>query len=111
MLERLIELGADVEATDDKGRTPLDVAMLRGDREAIRLLKAAGAEEPEPQTEPRMGAARPSQSSKSDPICSVRDMRATVRWYESIGFTVNDRYEDGGSSCSPGWRSGTRSSL
>jgi catechol 2,3-dioxygenase-like lactoylglutathione lyase family enzyme len=26
----------------------------------------------------------------------VRDMRATVHWYESIGFTVADRYEDGG---------------
>ena len=46
MLELLIELGADVEATDDKGRTPLAVAMLRGDHEAIRLLRAAGAKEP-----------------------------------------------------------------
>ena len=27
---------------------------------------------------------------------TVRDMRATVRWYESIGFSVHDRYEDGG---------------
>jgi len=27
---------------------------------------------------------------------SVRDMRATVGWYESIGFTVEDRYEDCG---------------
>jgi hypothetical protein len=26
----------------------------------------------------------------------VPDMRATVRWYESIGFTATDRYEDGG---------------
>ena len=46
MLSLLIELGADVEAADDKGRTPLAVAMLRGDREAMRLLKAAGAKEP-----------------------------------------------------------------
>src|SRR5262245_21473117 len=46
MLQRLIELGADLEAADDKGRTPLAVAMLRGDREAARLLEAAGAREP-----------------------------------------------------------------
>ncbi len=26
----------------------------------------------------------------------VPDMRATVRWYESIGFRAEDRYEDGG---------------
>lgn len=26
----------------------------------------------------------------------VRDMRATVRWYQSIGFTVADAYEDDG---------------
>ena len=43
MLELLIELGADVEATDDKARAPLAVAMLRGDHEAIRVLRAAGA--------------------------------------------------------------------
>ena len=36
------------EAKDDKGRAPLAVAMLRGDQEAMRLLKAAGAKEPQP---------------------------------------------------------------
>jgi ankyrin repeat protein len=46
MLDLLIELGADVETKDDKGRTPLAMAMLRGDEEAIRLLRAAGAKEP-----------------------------------------------------------------
>ena len=52
MLELLIELGAELEATDDKGRTPLAVALLRGDHEAIRLLRAAGAKEPPPRQEP-----------------------------------------------------------
>jgi ankyrin repeat protein len=46
MLELLIELGADLEATDDKARTPLAVALLRGDHEATSLLRAAGAKEP-----------------------------------------------------------------
>ena len=27
---------------------------------------------------------------------SVLDVRATVRWYRSIGFTVRDEYEDAG---------------
>lgn len=101
MLELLIELGADLEANDDKGRTPLLVAMLRGDREAMRLLKAAGAQEPQrsaPQqaTFPEEIAAAAKSVKKTMPMFSVRDMRATVRWYESIGFTVEDRYEDSG---------------
>jgi catechol 2,3-dioxygenase-like lactoylglutathione lyase family enzyme len=101
MLQRLIELGADLEATDDKGRTPLAVAMLRGDREAARLLKAAGAKEPPAPDDnaarfPEQIAATATSVKKAVPMFSVRDMRATVRWYESIGFTVHDRYEDGG---------------
>jgi ankyrin repeat protein len=101
MLELLLELGADAEAPDDKGRTPLAVAMLRGDREAVRLLKAAGALEPEaPQGNAgdfrtQMVAAARSVT-KATPMLSVPDMRATVHWYESIGFTVDDRYEDSG---------------
>lgn len=101
MLESLIELGADVEAADDKGRTPLALAMLRGDNEAIRLLKAAGAKEPPvaPQAQPDskgelIAAAR--SVKKISPMFAVRDMRTTVRWYQSIGFTLQDEYEDGG---------------
>jgi ankyrin repeat protein len=101
MLELLIELGADVEATDDKGRTPLAMAMLRGDAEAIRLLRAAGAKEPPLAPKSQQDAkAEMTASAKSvkkiSPMFSVRDMRATVRWYQSIGFTVADEYEDSG---------------
>ncbi|MGH7443508.1 MAG: ankyrin repeat domain-containing protein, partial [Longimicrobiales bacterium] len=49
-LALLIALGADLDARDAKGRTPLDVAMLRGDREAMRMLHAAGAHESPQQT-------------------------------------------------------------
>ena len=101
MLALLIDLGADVEATDDKGRTPLAVAMLRGDHDAIRLLRAAGAKEPlaDPQAqadsrEEMIAAAK--SVKKISPMFAVRDMRATVRWYQSIGFTPQDEYEDGG---------------
>ncbi len=99
MLARLIELGADIEATDEKGRTPLAVAMLRGDREAMRILREAGAVLPENVPNADLVeriAATAGSIKKSDPMFSVPDMRATVRWYESIGFTVADRYEDDG---------------
>jgi ankyrin repeat protein/catechol 2,3-dioxygenase-like lactoylglutathione lyase family enzyme len=99
MLDLLIELGADIDARDDKGRTSIAVAMLRGDREAMRLLKAAGAAEPESLAEAAAKdqiAAMAGSVKKGDPMFWVTDMRATVRWYESIGFTVVDRYEDGG---------------
>jgi len=101
MLELLIELGADVEATDDKGRTPLAVAMLRGDHEAIRLLRAAGAKAPlaEPKAQAGSGEemiAAAKSVKKISPMFAVRDTRATVRWYKSIGFTPQDEYEDCG---------------
>jgi ankyrin repeat protein len=101
MLGLLIELGADLEATDDKGRTPLAVAMLRGDQAAIRLLRAAGAKEPpvapEGQghsTEELISAAK--SVKKISPMFAVRDVRTTVRWYQSLGFTLRDEYEDCG---------------
>jgi ankyrin repeat protein len=101
MLELLIELGADLEAKDDKGRTPLAVAMLRGDREAMRLLRAAGAREPQAPQRDEISfanemAAAATSVKKASPMFTVRDMRATLQWYASIGFTVEDQYEDGG---------------
>ena len=44
ILDLLIELGADLEAEDMNGQTALAVAMLRGDREAMSRLHAAGRE-------------------------------------------------------------------
>jgi ankyrin repeat protein len=101
MLDLLIELGADVDTSDDKGRTPLAMAMLRGDDEAIRLLRAAGAKKPpvalraQPDAKAEMIAAAKSVK-KISPMFAVRDLRATVRWYQSIGFTPQDEYEDCG---------------
>lgn len=99
MVQQLIDLGADVEATDDRGRTPLAVAMLRGDGESARLLRAAGAIAPVP---PPGASAREAIGTaaasirRCAPMFSVPDMRATVDWYESIGFTIAERYEDAG---------------
>lgn len=41
-------------------------------------------------------AAAARSIGKSVPMFFVRDMRATVQWYESMGFTVSDQYEDDG---------------
>jgi hypothetical protein len=41
-------------------------------------------------------AAGAGSVSGSSPMFFVPDMRATVRWYESIGFSVADAYEDAG---------------
>jgi ankyrin repeat protein len=95
-LDLLIELGADLEATDDKGRTPLAVAMLRGDEEAMHRLKAAGAKMPKPHKEPDF-KARISALSKSvkrlDAMMAVPNVRATVEWYQSIGFELEGEHE------------------
>jgi catechol 2,3-dioxygenase-like lactoylglutathione lyase family enzyme len=41
-------------------------------------------------------AAMASSIRKSAPMFLVRDMRATVRWYSSMGFTVSDEHEEDG---------------
>ena len=97
-LELLIELGADLEALDAKGRTPLAVAMLRGDVEAMRRLHAAGARQPAP-AEPGPGtpAALSPSMKKLTPMLSVQDMQATIEWYQSIGFELAGSYGENGS--------------
>jgi ankyrin repeat protein/catechol 2,3-dioxygenase-like lactoylglutathione lyase family enzyme len=96
MLDLLIELSADLEAQDDKGRTPLAVAMLTGDEEAMRRLRAAGARVPKSLDG---GALRTRISalaenvSRVDPMIRVPNVRETVDWYQSIGFEVEGQHE------------------
>ena len=92
ILERLLALGADVEAADDRGRTPLSVAMLRGDHVAVRLLLAAGATPPR-SSPPEAAPAGGTSIQRFFVALYSPDMRRTLRWYTSIGFEVGGRHE------------------
>jgi ankyrin repeat protein len=95
-LEALIGLGADVNAKDAKGRTPLEIAMLQGDREAMRLLHQAGAKLPES----RESTPRPSDLASSIgitvPMVGVRDMKETIAWYNALGFELAGSHSEEG---------------
>jgi ankyrin repeat protein/uncharacterized glyoxalase superfamily protein PhnB len=97
MLEVLLELGAEIEARDGKGRTPMDVAMLRGDKQAMQILHAAGARQPEIDPKPpRKPSEFAKQIGKLTPMLVVADMKETMRWYESVGFEITGSHgEDG----------------
>jgi ankyrin repeat protein len=90
-LQVLVEFGADLEARDLKGRTPLAIAMLRGDREAMRILHEAGAREPELPTSGKpttSGASIPRSVIGLVPMLAVPDIDAAVAWYRAIGFQL-----------------------
>ena len=88
-LELLVELGAELEARDAKGRTPLDVAMLRGDREAMRILHDAGAREGEASdAAPTAMPALAKSVVGLVPMLAVPDVDAAVAWYRAVGFEL-----------------------
>ena len=93
MLDLLIELGADLEAEDDKGRTPLAVAMLKGDHEAMRRLRAAGAQTPSLAAGPQDLAALSERVQRLEVMIQVPNVRQAVTWYRSIGFTLEGEHE------------------
>jgi len=96
-LELLVELGAELEARDARGRTPLAIAMLRGDREAMRILHHAGALEPDPAVEPQSSASAAPPAAAAAlaesvvglvPMLAVPDIDAAVAWYRALGFEL-----------------------
>ncbi len=72
--------------------------MLRGDREAMRRLRAAGAREPRIPAEPRPQpmAELAASIGRLTPMLGVPDVEATVAWYRSIGFALSASHEDEG---------------
>jgi hypothetical protein len=99
ILDLLIELGADLEAQDRNGHTAIEAAMLRGDREAMSRLSAAGAKPP---NRPEVSSFTASMAEagasikKIVPMIDVPDVARTLDWYASIGFKELGRYEDHG---------------
>jgi uncharacterized glyoxalase superfamily protein PhnB len=97
MLDLLIELGADLEATDGNGHTALEAAMLAGNKESVRRLQAAGALAPRP---PKVAAANlaefAEETKRITPMLRVPDVAAALAWYVSLGFSERGRYEEGG---------------
>ena len=99
ILGLLIELGANLEAMDMNGRTPMAVAMLVGDREAMTRLHAAGAATP---PSPPAGAFTASMAKlagsvgKLVPMIHAPDVVRTLEWYASLGFRELTRYADEG---------------
>ncbi|MGH8638104.1 MAG: ankyrin repeat domain-containing protein [Burkholderiales bacterium] len=99
ILDLLTELGADLEAQNASGQTALAVAMLRGDREAMRVLHAAGAAQPTAMAPSEFTATMASLAdsvSKSVAMIYVPDVMRALDWYTSIGFKELARYEDNG---------------
>jgi ankyrin repeat protein len=98
ILELLIELGADLEAADQNHQTALAVAMVRGDREAMTRLNAAGALPPPvkpPSAFRETMAGFAGSVRRLVPSIRVPDIARALDWYRSIGFTEVGRYADG----------------
>ena len=99
ILDLLIELGANLEAKDKNGHTALAAAMLRGDREAMSRLHAAGAKHPKTAASPNFKAAMAKMADsikRGVPMIMVPDVARTLDWYTSIGFKERARYGDDG---------------
>jgi len=94
ILDALIELGADLDARDAKGRTALELAMLRNDGEAMRRLHAAGARLPDLPGDP--ASPVPAAASELTPMLAVADMDASFAWYSAVGFTLAASHGQGG---------------
>jgi ankyrin repeat protein/catechol 2,3-dioxygenase-like lactoylglutathione lyase family enzyme len=109
LLDLLIEAGANLEMEDQNGHTALAWAMMRGDREAMRRLHAAGAKGNKGWTvAPAKTRTSSSQAfTKSvakmagsitglNPMIGVPDVNRTLEWYAWLGFEERGRFPEKG---------------
>jgi ankyrin repeat protein len=99
LLDLLIELGAGLDGKDSNGLTVLESAMLRGDKQAMASLQAAGAEQPLRATTSnfRSDISQFAASvQRCVPMLYVPDVAAALLWYQSIGFDEIARYSADG---------------
>jgi catechol 2,3-dioxygenase-like lactoylglutathione lyase family enzyme len=98
ILDLLIDLDADLDATDHNRQTAIEFARLRGDRQAVERLLNAGARQPVRGSVPEPVASGLANSIQSStPVIGSRDVGATLAWYTSLGFTEVARYPTDGS--------------
>lgn len=97
LLDLLIELGADLEAVDANGHTPLEAAILAADLESARRLEAAGARPPPPSSSAPVNLSGfAAEIRRVTPMLRVADVGRALAWYLSLGFTERGRYEESG---------------
>jgi catechol 2,3-dioxygenase-like lactoylglutathione lyase family enzyme len=95
LLDLLIELGADLDATDANGQTAVEFAKLRGDEAAASRLVAAGARPPAATAEPKPARGLDDMAASilgAVPVIASRNVAATLAWYTSLGFTEVARH-------------------
>ncbi len=100
ILDLLIELDADLDATDHNGQTAMEFARLRGDRQAAERLLGAGARQLPRTSVPEASAVASGLADSiqsSTPVIGSRDVGGTLAWYASLGFTEVARYPTDGS--------------
>lgn len=97
LLALLIELGADLEAEDLHGQTPLAAALATSNHAAASRLQAAGATPPrtiDPESFRTEAAKLSASVTKIIPMINVPDVAAALGWYVSVGFTEVGRVGD-----------------
>jgi hypothetical protein len=97
MIPLLVELGADVSAEDAKGRTALDVALLKGEMEAARRLRVAGARVASYSKKKLSAPAELAGNiDRVEVMLTVSDIQTSIDWYRSIGFQLAGVNESSG---------------
>jgi catechol 2,3-dioxygenase-like lactoylglutathione lyase family enzyme len=100
ILDLLIDLDADLDATDHNGQTAMEFARMRGDRQAAQRLLDVGARQPVRRSVPEVSivaSALADSIQSSTPVIGSKDVGATLAWYTSLGFTEVARYPTDGS--------------